>query len=185
MESALTEPLVRYPRFSKTAPRTLSIWQPRKPRPATMHARAMSVLRSAENMTMLESNALIPIKTPPAAAASCPLGEKPPFTPASQGLKVVIMRTRSSRQPISLAHVSEVATATAAANIHKPCSQSPRTNARSATIAGIPPFAATLIQPRWPSEDSFNPRCVFSSKRHFVATWLLNKKQSNKSNQVQ
>ena len=60
----------------------------------------------------------------PATAASCPLGEKPPFSPCSHGLSVVIMRTRGSKQPISLAKVSEAATATAAPNIHTPVFQS-------------------------------------------------------------
>ena len=70
MDSAFTEPLFKNPRFSSTAPSTLSNWQPRKPSPATIAAHARPSLTLAENMTMLASKALTPMRIPPAAAAS-------------------------------------------------------------------------------------------------------------------
>ena len=53
------------------------------------------------------------ISAAPPKAAACPRGDTPPLRPGSHRRRVVIIRTRSSRQPNSEAHVSEVATATA------------------------------------------------------------------------
>ena len=139
---------------------------------------ANSILGSAMNV-----NAAMIIE--PAAAASCPFGENPPFTPASHFFIVVIILTLSSRQPISEAKVSDAATATAAENTHMPFSWSSNINASTATSPGSPPFATTLPQLRCPSIDSDRPLAVFSSNLHFVALCADAKNPSKISNQVQ
>ena len=69
-------------------------------------------------------NVKIEIITEPKAAAFCPLGEYPPLIPCLHGCKVVMSFTLLSKHPISLANVSDAATATAALNNHNPLLQS-------------------------------------------------------------
>ena len=105
--------------------------------------------------------------------------------PGSHFLKFVIIRTLSSRQPNSLAKVSAAATDTAAPNIHKPNSHSSRRNAPVAISAGMPPFANTFTQPRWPSSLSDIFLAFFSSNFHFVAKCENTKNARSVSNHVQ
>ena len=80
--------------------------------------------------------------------------------PGSHFLNVVIILTRLSMHPISLAKVSDAATATDAVKSHTPFSQSPSKNAKITTRPGvlhfnhICPTAMTI-------SDSFNPIAVF------------------------
>jgi len=123
--NALTPPFVKYPRFSKTAPRILSTWQPIHPIIQVITERYNpSVISELEFVAYQAKKVKNPIIEEPNKAAFCPVVENPPFSPASHGFRVVIILTLSSRHPISLANVSAAATATAALNIQIPNSQS-------------------------------------------------------------
>ena len=72
--AALTVPLVIKPRFSNTAPSTLSTWHPSHPIKATIPASWKSCS---------DKKAKIAIIVEPTKAAIWPLGEKPPLSPGS------------------------------------------------------------------------------------------------------
>ena len=70
IEIALTDPFVRNPLFSRTAPRTLSIWHPRNPIPATIAAFITVSETEFWNMIMPAKREHNPMSKPPEAAAS-------------------------------------------------------------------------------------------------------------------
>lgn len=85
MANALTEPLVRYPLFSSTAPNTLSTWQPRNPMTAIVIEAEIPQTKLSDKESILTINQAQKVKTEiisePNAAAFCPLGEYPPLIP--------------------------------------------------------------------------------------------------------
>ena len=129
------------------------------------------------------TNAIIPIVKAPRAAANWPFGENPPFMPGSHFLNVVIILTRLSMHPISLAKVSDAATATDAVKSHTPISQSPsryqlQRDQEVLICNHICPTAMTI-------SGFIQSIAVFSSKRHFVALCDAIRKLSKTNNQDQ
>ena len=128
-------------------------------------------------------------------AISWPVSDIPPSTPLFVLLNVVIKYTFGSMIPISLAAVSDAATAIADMNRKLAMSfengfdagSSPltisATKLANAIAVGIAPFAAMFLQVRSPFAPSWKPSAFFQSNRYLVAPKLVMRNTSRRSSQ--
>ncbi len=131
------------------APTTLSTRQPANPAIVTATRTAGARSSSAHQPEIVPIAASPPIRVAPAAAPIVPGPLTAPDVPGGTSDQSARERgVAPIRRPTSVAHVSEVAAATAAAN---PASHGPCAGARelaTASTAGMPPLAMTWIQSR-------------------------------------
>ena len=117
-------------------------------------------------------------------ATIMPVRDTPPSTPRFVRLNVVIRNTRGSTIPISLAAVSDAATAIAVTNMKlatslgkgfepaSPFASISPTKLANAIAVGIPPLATMFLHVRSPPPPSWKPLDRFHSNLYFVAPKL-------------
>ena len=179
------------PRLSRVAPRTLSIWHPRKPTTAGMRMRSESVgivegLRPNGARNPRTSHPKRAVYAAAARAHACPRREIAPFVPAGTFFPVVIRYAFGDSTPISLARVSAPATARTL-TYTRPLSSGlgpAERNAKAATATGAIPFARTFEDRRSPMRPSWTPSASLSANRYRVAMKLERRKKSRRRSQV-